>query len=111
MDTSTPGAAGSVAASPYYRMSDSIPQTMIPSSYFPPVPQPVQQPYPHRPPSPELAAVTPDVASHAIRRLATLELRDAGFVGSEPDAMLHLEREIVACTCITVRFVGLSGAF
>ncbi|KAI0824612.1 hypothetical protein BC628DRAFT_1410748 [Trametes gibbosa] len=44
--------------------------------------------------APELPGVSPQLASHAMQRLLSSELRDAGFDSAEASAMRRLEREV-----------------
>lgn len=52
-------------------------------------------PEPHT--APELSAVTDDVASRAMQRFMSSELRSAGFDSVEPSALRRLEHEVVTC--------------
>lgn len=54
-------------------------------------------PPPDPPSALQLSAVTSDVAAKSIQRLASLELRNAGFDAAEPYALDWLEREVIAC--------------
>ncbi|PCH41369.1 hypothetical protein WOLCODRAFT_100413 [Wolfiporia cocos MD-104 SS10] len=46
--------------------------------------------------APEITAVNSDVASHALQKLISLELRDAGFDSAQPAALHRLELEVIA---------------
>ncbi|RDB23153.1 hypothetical protein Hypma_009597 [Hypsizygus marmoreus] len=80
----------------YPAMTAAIP------AYYPPFPP--HAPQPHRatpppdlpPPPPDLTSITPDVASQALQRLISLELRDAGFDSAQVDAVKRIEVEVVA---------------
>ncbi|KAF7331813.1 hypothetical protein MKEN_00061400 [Mycena kentingensis (nom. inval.)] len=76
-----------------------------PQSYYPapatyhitPQARPSTPPQPDQPPPPpDLTSITPAVASQTIRRVLAAELRDAGFSGSEAQALDRLERDVVA---------------
>ncbi|KAG5646434.1 hypothetical protein DXG03_003484 [Asterophora parasitica] len=73
--------------------------------YFPPFPHahltqahvpaaPPEPPLP--PPPPDLTSITPDVATRALQRLISAELRDAGFHSAHSDAVRRIEVEVVA---------------
>ncbi|TCD71354.1 hypothetical protein EIP91_011125 [Steccherinum ochraceum] len=47
-------------------------------------------------PSPDLPAVSPDIASAAVQRLLLSELQDAGFDAASPMALQRFENEVVA---------------
>jgi transcription initiation factor TFIID subunit 8 len=49
------------------------------------------------PPPPDLTAITPKVASNAVRRLLFAVLRDAGFDAAQTNVLQRLEVEAVAC--------------
>lgn len=73
-----------------------------PISFFPSFPQPTQQvkasPAPDLPPPPpDFTSITPDVASQAIQRLISAELRDAGFASAHAPAVKRIELEVIAC--------------
>ncbi|KAI0939570.1 hypothetical protein AcW1_004561 [Taiwanofungus camphoratus] len=81
-------------------------QNHYPSQYSPqtptatyPVYQPSQikqgTPPPEPQPAPELPAITPGLASNALQRLLSLELRDIGFDSAQPAALRRLELEVV----------------
>ncbi|KAF8974613.1 hypothetical protein BDZ97DRAFT_38255 [Flammula alnicola] len=79
----------------YPASNASIP-TVVP--YFPPYPgsqplkpTPAQETSPPDPPEP---SVTPEVASHAMRRLVSLELQNAGFERAVQPAVERLEHEV-----------------
>lgn len=55
---------------------------------------PTSPPDPHV--APELSAVTSELASHATRRLLSVELGAAGFDSAQPLALQRLELELVA---------------
>lgn len=80
--------------------------------YFPPYPHAQQSrvsPPPDLPPSPpDLTSITPDIASRAIQRLISSELRDAGFESAEPLALHRIEREVVACSSHSLDQVAVS---
>ena len=50
------------------------------------------------PPPPDLTSITPEVASRAMHRLITSELRDAGFDSAQTAAVKRVETEVIACT-------------
>ncbi|TFY65109.1 hypothetical protein EVJ58_g2172 [Rhodofomes roseus] len=60
---------------------------------YPPKP-PTPPPEPHS--APALPAVTSDLASHALKRLASAELSRAGFDSAESVALQRLELEVIA---------------
>ncbi|KAG5654483.1 hypothetical protein H0H81_001982 [Sphagnurus paluster] len=77
------------------------PSQYTPLPYFPPFPhlQPPPQPEPSPelpPPPPDLTSITPAVASLALRRLLSAQLRDAGFDAAQPAALARLEVDVVA---------------
>ena len=80
-----PGAAASFFSSPYYYAAQSLL-----SSYAPPIS--------YRSPSPDPLAVSPEVASKAIRRLIYFSLKEAGFDAATPAAIQRLEAEVTACS-------------
>ena len=47
--------------------------------------------------APEFADVTPKIASQVVQRLASSELRHAGFDSADPAALTLLELECVGC--------------
>ena len=51
----------------------------------------------HVPTAPEIPGVSPQLASHAIQRLISFEMRDAGFETAEAGAVRRLELEVVSC--------------
>ena len=51
----------------------------------------------HVPTAPEIPGVSPQLASHAIQRLISSEMRDAGFETAEAGAVRRLELEVVSC--------------
>lgn len=53
--------------------------------------------------APELPGVSPQLASHAMQRLLSSELRDAGFDSAEASAMRRLEREVAECASMVLR--------
>lgn len=55
-------------------------------------------PAPARPPSPPEPAITPDVATRAIRRVVENEAIKVGFASSDIQAVRRFELEVVACT-------------
>ncbi|KAF5388266.1 hypothetical protein D9615_000173 [Tricholomella constricta] len=69
-------------------------------SFFPPFPHvqpPRVSPVPDLPPPPpDLTSITPDVATRALQRLISVELRDAGFHSAQADAVKRIEVEVVA---------------
>ena len=50
------------------------------------------------PPPPDLTSITPEVASRAMHRLITSELRDLGFDSAQLSAVKRIEIEVIACT-------------
>lgn len=94
------------AATPYsthypnqYPTATVAPATPIPFfTPFPtaqiPKPAPVAEVFPLDPPEP---SVTPEVASRALRRLVTFELKNAGFERSVPATVERLEHEVATC--------------
>ncbi|RPD74346.1 hypothetical protein L226DRAFT_560599 [Lentinus tigrinus ALCF2SS1-7] len=48
------------------------------------------------PTAPEIPGVSAQLASHAIQRLISVEMRDAGFEAAEPGAIRRLELEVAA---------------
>ena len=50
------------------------------------------------PAAPEIPGVSAQLASHALQRLISSEMRDAGFESAESGAIRRLELEVVACT-------------
>ncbi|KZT12925.1 uncharacterized protein LAESUDRAFT_753960 [Laetiporus sulphureus 93-53] len=57
-------------------------------------------PEPHT--APELSAVSPELASHALQRLVSAELRGNGFETAEPATLIRLELEVAAWAVFTV---------
>jgi transcription initiation factor TFIID subunit 8 len=49
------------------------------------------------PPPPDFTSITPDVASQAIQRLISAELRDVGFDSAQAPAVKRIELEVIAC--------------
>ncbi|GBE79410.1 hypothetical protein SCP_0206080 [Sparassis crispa] len=81
------------------------PQNAYPSAQYVQSPTAAYSTYPTKattPPlpeshtAPEISAVTPELASHALQRLLSCELRDAGFDAAQPTALQRLELEVVA---------------
>jgi transcription initiation factor TFIID subunit 8 len=77
------------------------PQTTVPvpstTSFVPYQPPPKSSPPPDLPPPPpDLTSVTPRVATDAIQKLVSFELKDAGFSTAQPLAMQRLEFEVVS---------------
>ncbi|KAG6880081.1 hypothetical protein C0992_006893 [Termitomyces sp. T32_za158] len=68
--------------------------------YFPAFPHlqpPKPSPAPEGPPPPpDLTSITPPVASRALHRLISAELRAAGFDAAQQDAVHHIEVDVVA---------------
>lgn len=83
----------------YPSVNASTPQSL---PYFPPyqgqIPaqQSAKQP-PDTSPDPPEPAVTPDVASKALKRLITFELKKAGFERAAQPALERLELEVATC--------------
>ena len=50
------------------------------------------------PTAPEIPGVSSQLASHAMQRLISAEMREAGFESAEPGAIRRLELEVAACT-------------
>ena len=50
------------------------------------------------PTAPEIPGMSAQLASHAMQRLISVEMRDAGFEAAEPGAIRRLELEVAACT-------------
>ena len=47
---------------------------------------------------PVVPSVTPELASRALQRLLSVELRDIGFDSAEPAALKRLELDVAACS-------------
>ncbi|PPQ68844.1 hypothetical protein CVT26_001678 [Gymnopilus dilepis] len=83
----------------YPSVNAAIPQAL---PYYPPyaaqlpVPQPPKQAPVDSSPDPPEPAVTPQVASKALKRLVTYELKKAGFRKAEQPALERLELEVAA---------------
>ncbi|KAG6855078.1 hypothetical protein C0991_006007 [Blastosporella zonata] len=76
------------------------PYSTTTTTYFPPFPhlqQPKPDPVPEGPPPPpDLTTVTPPIASRALQRLISLELRDVGFKTAHKDAVRRIEVDVLA---------------
>ena len=70
--------------------------------YYPPYSHTIQlrsSPVPDiPPPPPDLTSITPEVASRAMHRLISSELRDTGFDSAQIAAVNRIETEVIACT-------------
>lgn len=71
-------------AAPAHPVHESVPTKSTPPPEIPP-------------PPPDLSSVTPQVASQAIQRLLSLELRDVEFDAAQPLALQRLEHAVIAC--------------
>lgn len=85
--------------------ASQYPQAPLPPGYAPyaaPPPGAVKQgsPPPETPVPvvPVVPAVTPELASRAMERLLSMELRDIGFDAAEPAALKRLELDVAACS-------------
>ncbi|KAG2013937.1 hypothetical protein CC2G_010797 [Coprinopsis cinerea AmutBmut pab1-1] len=90
-----PGAAAYPAA---YHAAAPIPGAYLafPPASGTPAPETSTKPIQSIPPPPAEPAVTPKIAENAIRKLVTLELKQAGFERGEPTAVKRLEYEVQA---------------
>jgi len=82
-------------------------------AYFPYAPQTTPkhlQPVELSPPDPTEPSVTPDVASIAMQRLVSYELRNAGFERAAQPAVQRLEREVGTCMFGCFVFHGVTDA-
>lgn len=58
-------------------------------------------PEPPTPVVPIVPAVNPELASRAMQRLLSVELRDIGFDAAEPAALKRLELDVAACSFLS----------
>ncbi|KNZ79918.1 hypothetical protein J132_08576 [Termitomyces sp. J132] len=87
-----------IAAHSHYPSHYPSPAANLPH-YFPPFPHahpPKPSPVPEAPQPPDLTSITPSVASSALHRLISAELRAAGFDAAKKDAVRHIEVDVVA---------------
>ena len=90
-------------ATSYYPNQYQTPNPTVATTamaYFPYAPQTTLkhlQPIELTPPDPIEPSVTPDVASIAMQRLVSYELRNAGFERAPQPAVQRLEREVGTC--------------
>ncbi|KAG6829327.1 hypothetical protein H0H92_004930 [Tricholoma furcatifolium] len=85
-----------IAAHSHYPSHYTAAATALPP-YFPPFPQlqPSKlSPVPEAPPA--APAITPAIASLALHRLISAQLRDAGFGSAQKDAIRRIEADVVA---------------
>lgn len=77
-----------------------FPQGPLPNYPYPPgaVNQGSPPPDPPTPTVPAAPTVTPEIASRALQRLLSVELRDIGFDAAEPAALKRLELDVAACS-------------
>jgi hypothetical protein len=84
--------AGTATGQSQYPYSPNANSPVIKTSGSPP---------PEPPSAPDLAEVQDDVASRAMQRLISSELRHAGFDSAIPSALRRLELETVACQSLS----------
>ncbi len=58
------------------------------------------------PTAPEVPGISSELASKALQRLISVEMRDAGFETAEGGAMRRLELELASCESILARECG-----
>ena len=58
------------------------------------------------PTAPEISGVSSEIASKALQRLISVEMRDAGFESAEGGAMRRLELELASCESTLKRKCG-----
>lgn len=91
----------------HYQAANSTVSTTA-MSYFPYPPQTTPnhlQSVEAAPPDPAEPSVTPHVASKAMQRLVSYELRNAGFERATQPAIQRLEHEVGTCAFVVLGFL------